>query len=80
MAELRRIYFERGSGKQTQYALMKREGNVWAVFQAIWAGDDDTAAKKGAVLVENIQDMMPQYKHSVFTVMKMIATNGTEDM
>ena len=79
MAEMRAIHFEKGERK-TQYALMIRQGNVWAVFQGVWAEHDDTAREKAAELVGDIKVMMPQYKNSVFTLMKMLSTNGTEDM
>lgn len=79
MAEMRDIYFEKGELK-TQYALMMRKGNDWAVFQGIWAEHDDTARGKGAELVGDIMAMMPQYKNAVFTVMKMLSTNGMGDM
>lgn len=79
MTEMRAIHFEKGEQK-TQYALMIRQGNVWAVFQGIWADHDDTAREKGAELVGDITAMMPQYKNSVFTVMKMLSTSGIGDM
>lgn len=79
MTEMRAIHVEKGEQK-TQYALMIRQGNVWAVFQGIWADHDDTAREKGAELVGDIIAMMPQYKNSVFTVMKMLSTSGIGDM
>lgn len=79
MPEMRAIHFEKGEQK-TQYALMMRKGNDWSVFSAIWAEHDDTAREKGAELVGDIMAMMPQYKNAVFTVMKMLSTNGMGDM
>ena len=79
MAEMRDIYFEKGELK-TQYVLMVRQGNVWAVHSAVWAYNDGDAAKKGAEIVGVLQEMFKEHKNSVFTVMKMLSTNGVGDM
>ena len=79
MAEMREIHFEKGEQK-TQYALMIRQGSQWAVFCALWAWNDDDAKSRGQDYVNEITDHMSNHKNSVFTVMKMLSTNGTEDM
>lgn len=79
MAEMRAIYFEKGEHK-TQYALMIRQDKDWAVYQAIWALHDDEARTLAAKKVEDIQFFLPHHRNSVFTLMKMLSTNGTESM
>lgn len=78
MTEMRAIHFEKDE-KKTQYALMLRKGDSWVVYQGVWAEHDDTAREAAAALVRNIRKYAPRHEKSVFTLMKMLATTGTEE-
>ena len=79
MAKMREIFHIKGNSNTTPYALMIRDGNTWLVFQGVWADDDAEAMRKGMELVGDIEMMMPQYKDSVFTVVKVLSTTVSEN-
>lgn len=67
--------------KKTQYVLMVKRNGMWLIYQGIWADHDDDAREIGGMQVEDIQNRYPDiFKDSIFTVMKMLSTNGDEEI